>query len=81
MLQYVNKLNVAINQQKSEIVLTFIQEYPTFEGIIDQDNHSISLKDEPVASIVVSKSFAKEIVKAITSMIENSEEEITSQES
>ena len=73
MYSYVNKINVGANQDKSEVVLSFIQESPQF-GISQTDasgkvSLQTSIESNKVADIVVTGEFAKEIARLILSIV------------
>lgn len=75
MYSYVNKINVGANQDKSEVIVSFIQETPQF-GIPQADeNGTVSLKasieSNKVADIVVTGEFAKEMARLILSVLED----------
>lgn len=72
MYNYVNKINIATNQDKTEVILNFIQESPQFIATPTDESEKITmqptLKSESVADIVVTGSFAKEIARLILSV-------------
>lgn len=71
MYNYVNKINVGANQDKTEVVLSFLQESPHFETNVSEDGKTTvqtSLQAHPVADIVVTGAFAKEIARLILSI-------------
>lgn len=74
MYSYVNKINVGANQDKSEVLISFIQETPQFgPHQIDENGNTAmqaSLQANTVADIVVTGSFAKEIARLILSITE-----------
>ena len=74
MYSYVNKISVAANQEKSEVVLRFIQESPQF-GIPKTDidgkvSLETSIESNKVADIVVTREFAKEMAQLILSIVD-----------
>lgn len=74
MYNYVNKINIATNQDKTEVVISFIQETPQFNAPqVDAEGNvkmQTSLQTSNVADIVVTGTFAKEIARLILSITE-----------
>lgn len=74
MYTYSNKINIATNQDKTELVLSFVQESPQFSTITNDGEEKpilqSTLNSEPVANIVVTGSFAREIARLILSVMD-----------
>lgn len=68
MYSYVNKINVGTNQDKTEVLLSFIQETPLF-NVIQDGADGENIQSNNVADIVVTGEFAKEIAKLILSIV------------
>ena len=72
MYNYVNKINIGANQDKTEVVISFIQETPQFNSPqVDAEGNikmQTSLQASNVADIVVTGAFAKEIARLILSI-------------
>ena len=75
MYSYVNKINVGSNQDKSEVILNFIQETPKFGTPKSDENGTVSfetsIESNKVADIVVTGEFAREMAKLILSVLED----------
>ena len=73
MYNYVNKINVGANQDKTEVLLSFIQETPQFNvAQADADGNvtlQTNIQSNNVADIVVTGEFAKEIARLILSIV------------
>lgn len=73
MYNYVNKINVGANQDKTEVLLSFIQETPQFNvPQVDADGNvtlQTNIQSNNVADIVVTGEFAKEIARLILSIV------------
>lgn len=73
MYNYVNKINVGANQDKTEVLLSFIQETPQFNAPhVDEDGNvtlQANIQSNNVADIVVTGEFAKEIARLIISIV------------
>ena len=74
MYNYVNKINIGANQDKTEVLISFIQETPQFNAPhIDAEGNvtlQTNLQTNNVADIVVTGTFAKEIARLILSITE-----------
>ena len=73
MYNYVNKINVGANQDKTEVLLSFIQETPQFNApqVDEAGNMTLqaNIQSNNVADIVVTGEFAKEIARLIISIV------------
>lgn len=70
MYQYSNKLSVFVNQSKTEVILRFMQNTPQIPDSQDDEIITIqqpTIQSEPIANIVVTGEFAKEIAALILS--------------
>lgn len=74
MYNYVNKINIGANQDKTEVLISFIQETPQFNAPqVDTEGNvtmQANLQTNTVADIVVTGTFAKEIARLILSITE-----------
>ena len=73
MYSYVNKINIGTNQDKTEVLLSLIQETPQFNvPQVDADGNvtlQTNIQNTNVADIVVTGEFAKEIARLILSIV------------
>lgn len=73
MYSYVNKVSIAANKNRNEVVLSFVQESPTLDSPEVDENGNITasnIERTRVADIVVTTDFAKEISRLILSVVE-----------
>ena len=70
MYNYVNKINVGANQDKTEVLISFIQETPQFNTPQVDPEGNVALQSNSIADIVVTGTFAKEIARLILSITE-----------
>lgn len=71
MYAYVNKLNAAVNQDKTEVILNFLQEAPCFEEQSDDGSGVVRAKELAVASLVMGENLARNLANTILSMLES----------
>lgn len=75
MYNYANKINVAANQDKTEVILSFVQESPQFVvGQVTEEggsNMEATLQSTSIADIVVTGEFAKKIASLIMQIVED----------
>lgn len=71
MYNYANKINLASNQSKTEVVINFIQEAPHYKSVQDEDESNLEMQSVNVADIVVTGEFAKEMARLIMALMED----------
>jgi hypothetical protein len=64
-LQYTNGFSCAINGEKTEIVIHFVQNCPGF----DESGKVSSLVNEPVTTLIMHKDVASGLISALTRLL------------
>ena len=65
MLQFTNGFACAVDGSKSEFIINFIQNHPTF----DKAGNVSDAVTEPVVSVIMQKDTAAELASAITTLL------------
>lgn len=71
MLQFVNGFSCAVDSEKKEFIINFVQRIPK----IDDEGMQTETIVENVSSIVMGKSLAEKLVDAVQGMLETEEHE------
>lgn len=69
MYTYVNKLNAAVNQDKTEVVLNFLQEIPNFENP-SSGITKVEAKEIAAVNLVMGENLARNLANTILAMLE-----------
>lgn len=63
---YTNRVNCLVNGNKSEVILIFSQQTPTF----DENGNPGPLKSEEIATLAMTGDFAKELKRILGDMLD-----------
>ena len=66
MLQFTNGFSCAMDQEKEELMISFIQQIPELGG----DGKTKGIRNEEVAQLVMGKVLARNLLDALTEILE-----------
>ena len=68
---FANKFSIALNQDKTEVMLSFFQNYPSLNEQLTADGSQIDMSTtvEPVSQLVMTGPCAKSLAEALGSLM------------
>lgn len=69
MLQFTNGFTCAVNQEKGEVMITFLQQSPQ----IGDDGKMTSVKTEEIVSLVMGRVVTKNLLDSLTEILETND--------
>ncbi|WP_298016729.1 hypothetical protein [uncultured Dysosmobacter sp.] len=69
MQQYVNKFFIAMNEDKSEVIINFAQNVPTIPESATVSPDEFEVQVIPVAGLVMTGEFAENLAKSLSNLL------------
>lgn len=70
MLQFTNGFTCAMNQDKGELFITFVQQFPK----IDEDGNTTNVEVEKVVELVMGKDTAQNLIDGLNEVLTNDDD-------
>lgn len=71
MQSFVNKFNIVLNQNKSEVIINFYQQYPVAQADGEIPSENIEVEVTPVANLIMNGDCAANLCKVLADLLQD----------